>query len=75
MPAEPTVHTTMAELISRWPGTRKVLASRGMACVGCAMASFETLGEAAVAYGFEPRQLLRDLLEIVRAPKPRGARR
>jgi hybrid cluster-associated redox disulfide protein len=53
MDAAPTVHTTIAELIDEWPAARAVLARRGMACVGCAMARFETIKEAARTYGFE----------------------
>lgn len=53
MPGAPTIHTPIAELIEEWPAARAVLARRGMACVGCAMARFETITEAARAYGFE----------------------
>lgn len=51
----------MAELLAGWPAASSVLAARGMACVGCAMARFETVGEAAVAYGFDPQELLREV--------------
>lgn len=54
----PTPVTTMAELTESWPAAREVLARRGMACVGCAMAPFETIAEAAAAYGFEPGELI-----------------
>lgn len=58
MPHEPTIHTTMDELLARWPSAREPLARNGMACVGCPMARFETLGEAAAAYGLDSRELL-----------------
>jgi hybrid cluster-associated redox disulfide protein len=61
MDAAPTVHTTIAELIDEWPAARAVLARRGMACVGCAMARFETIKEAARTYGFEAAQLITDV--------------
>ena len=48
----------MDELLARWPTARVPLARHGMACVGCPMARFETLGEAAAAYGLDPRELL-----------------
>ena len=50
MVTAPTLHTTIAELIGGWPSARTVLARRGMACVGCSMASFETISEAAEAF-------------------------
>ena len=67
----PTIHTTMAELLEGWPSARAVLARRGMACVGCAMARFERISDAAVAYGFEPD----DLIAAVIASRRSGGRR
>ena len=55
------VHLTMAQLIELWPEAAPVLARRGMGCVGCTMARFETVGEAAAAYGFDPEELLREV--------------
>jgi hybrid cluster-associated redox disulfide protein len=61
MPSIPTIHVTMAELIATRPGARRALARRGMACVGCRMARFETLNEAAEAYHFDPQAFLREI--------------
>lgn len=61
MPYGPTIHTTMEELLERWPSARARLARHGMACVGCPMARFDTLGEAAIAYGLDPFELLREV--------------
>ena len=61
MPIEPTVDMTMMELIEAWPAAADVLAARGMACVGCSMARFETIGEAAAAYGFDAADLLQEV--------------
>ena len=57
----PTLHTTMAELLAGWPAARAVVGRRGMACVGCAMARFETIAEAAEAYGFDAGQFLHEV--------------
>lgn len=57
MPGDPTDDITMADLLAGWPAARKAVARRGMACVGCPMARFETLAEAAAAYGFDAREL------------------
>ncbi len=48
-----TDQLTMAELMAGWPAATQLLGRRGMACVGCPMARFETVAEAAVAYGFD----------------------
>ena len=61
MAAALTITMTIAELISDWPGARAALTRRGMACIGCVMAPFETVEEAAVAYGFAPHELLREV--------------
>ena len=61
------LHTTMADVIAAYPGAGPVLARRGMACVGCPMARFETVGEAASAYGFDPVELLDELRRRTRA--------
>jgi hybrid cluster-associated redox disulfide protein len=59
--AQLTVHLTMAQLVEGWPAAAPVLARRGMGCVGCTMARFETVGEAAAAYGFDPEELLTEI--------------
>lgn len=58
MPDAPTIDTTIGELLQQWPEARVVLAKRGMACVGCAMARFETVTDAARAYGFDAARLI-----------------
>lgn len=58
MPDTLTVHLTMAELMAGWPAAVPVLGRRGMACIGCPMARFETIAEAAAAYGFDAEELL-----------------
>ena len=66
-----TLLTTMAELLEECPKAGQALARRGMACAGCVMAPFETIGEAAVAYGVDPDELL----HAVSAVRDRKARR
>lgn len=52
---------TVADLLSRYPQAAAVFSRFRMACVGCTMAPFETLAEAAAAYQLRPEILLRDL--------------
>ncbi len=49
-PDQPHPDQTVAELLANWPATIAVFLRRRMACVGCVMARFETLHEAAVSY-------------------------
>ncbi len=52
---------TVAEILSRRPGAFRVFLRNGMACVGCFLAAFETVGDAADEYGLDVRRLLREI--------------
>lgn len=52
---------TVAEVLERWPATAAVFVRRCMACVGCAMAPFDRLDEAAAVYGIQVQRLLDEL--------------
>ncbi len=69
----PTLETTMAELLAGWPAARAVVGRRGMACIGCAMARFETIGEAATAYGFDADAFIDEVSQA--KLRPAGRRR
>lgn len=73
MPAEFNLQMTIAEVIAACPAAGAALGRRGMACVGCPMARFETVSEAAAAYGIDPAELLRGLT-AGRGPRPAGLR-
>ncbi|MCC7242543.1 MAG: DUF1858 domain-containing protein [Acidobacteria bacterium] len=60
-PDAPTGRTMMADLVVEWPAARAVLGQHGMACVGCSMARFETIAEAARAYGLRASDLIDDV--------------
>jgi len=60
----PTV--TVNEVLARWPAAARVFLRRSMACVGCAMAPFDTIGEAAAVYGVASAVLLEELREASR---------
>lgn len=61
MPADITAQLTVAQVLERWPATAAVFARRCMACLGCAMAPFDTVGEAAAVYGVELETFLSEL--------------
>jgi len=68
---------TVAELIRRYPRAAAPFLRRRMACVGCAMAAFDTLGEAAAIYGIDFGAFIVELECSTRAPGhrcPRGER-
>ena len=58
----------MADLMAAWPQVIPVLLERHMACVGCDMARFETLADAAKIYGLDLRRLMADLSRVIDHP-------
>jgi len=53
--------STIADLLDAHPTAAKALLRRGMACVGCTMAPFETLADAAREYRVSLNVLLEEL--------------
>jgi hybrid cluster-associated redox disulfide protein len=57
-----TADMTIAEVLSQYPNTETTLVKYKLHCVGCNVASFETIQEGAVTHGVkELDALLRDL--------------
>ncbi|GBC85633.1 hypothetical protein HRbin11_02083 [bacterium HR11] len=56
---------SVADILGQWPETARVFIRRGMACVGCAMAPFETLAQAANYYGIPPDVLWAEVESVV----------
>jgi hybrid cluster-associated redox disulfide protein len=54
---------TVADVLDRHPKTAEVFMKHGMGCLGCAVASGETIEEAASAHGIEIDVLLKELNE------------
>ncbi len=72
-----TIHAslTVAEVMARWPRAGALFLRRGMACVGCAMAPFDTLREVAMVYGLDPRRFLAEVERAAAADDRRSAGR
>ena len=52
--------------LERFPGLAAVFVRRGMACVGCDMAGFDTVEDAARAYHQHPLDLVAELVAVAR---------
>lgn len=52
---------TVAQVLAQRPSAFRVFLRNGMACVGCCLASFETIADAAAAYGLDERRLLHEI--------------
>ncbi len=71
VPSRATLDMTVEEAVERWPAVASVFVRCGMACVGCQMAAFETLGDAARAYGMSAARFL---AAVRRAARSGGGR-
>ncbi len=56
---------TIRELIIAHPEAAEVLFEMGMHCVGCAMASGETIEEAAIVHGMNPDELMKKIEAVI----------
>ena len=57
MTADELLHVLVADALAGDARRARVFLNRHMACPGCAMARFETIAEAAAAYGIDARAL------------------
>jgi hybrid cluster-associated redox disulfide protein len=51
----------VSEVLAAMPAAARVFIDRGMGCVGCQFAPFETVAEVAHVYGIEPCDLANSL--------------
>lgn len=52
---------TIGDVVSKHPDTVEVFFRHGMHCVGCAIASMETIEQGAKAHGMDIKKLMLDL--------------
>ena len=64
MSEEITKDTIITDLLRKKPEAAGVLLSKGMHCLGCAIAINETLKEAAEVHGFKVEELLDEINKI-----------
>jgi hybrid cluster-associated redox disulfide protein len=69
-PSQPYPEQPVAEVLNNWPATIAVFLRRRMACVGCVMARFETLHEAAVNYHIPTDELHAEIRAAMKSATP-----
>ncbi len=55
------VNLSLAEIMARWPGTIRLFLDRRLHCVGCPIAPFHTLVDAAEEHGLPAAGLIADV--------------
>ncbi len=53
--------TTFAELLKEYPEVAEKLKEKGLGCIGCPMARFETIEQGAAMHGINPDELIKDI--------------
>lgn len=56
----------ISEVLARWPETARVFHEHEMACVGCVVAPFYTITDAANVYGIPPADFIAALAEVIK---------
>ena len=60
----------VSDVLTSEPAAPRVFIARRMACLGCPFAPFETISEAARAYGIEPPELAGDIAQACTVAGP-----
>ena len=55
---------TLGEVVSKYPAAAEVMLKRGLHCVGCGIAAFETIEQGAFAHGMNEKELDKMVKEI-----------
>jgi hybrid cluster-associated redox disulfide protein len=67
--------TTVSDYLERCPEGARVFLAHRMACVGCSLAKFDTLADAARSYGLPLEGFLHELAELTVAGSTQGRSR
>lgn len=70
-PSQPGPDQTVAEVLDTWPQAIRVFLDHNMACVGCAMSTFDTVAEAVASYEGVVDTFLAELGQVARNPGQR----
>lgn len=52
---------TFAEVIQKYPDTAVIMMKKGLHCIGCGMAAYETIAQGSVMHGINPDKLVDEL--------------
>lgn len=64
-----TKNMAIGEVVSKYPQTMDVFGNHGLHCIGCAIASFESVEQGAKSHGVDLKALLKDLNKAAKEKK------
>ena len=50
-----------ADIIQKYPEAAEIMMKKGLHCIGCGMAAYETLEQGAIMHGINPNKLVAEL--------------
>lgn len=68
-----TRDTTLGEIVSKWPQAAALLTERGLHCVGCHIAAWESIAAGAAAHGMSDKEIDRLIAELNRVIREQRA--
>jgi hybrid cluster-associated redox disulfide protein len=60
---------TFREIVENYPGSAEFLFKKGFHCIGCPMASMESIKDGALAHGENPKKLIEELNKFLEKDK------
>lgn len=67
-----TKDTAIGEVVQKYPQAVEVFGNHDLHCIGCAIASFESVEQGAKSHGVDVNALLKDLNAAAKKKKPAG---
>jgi hybrid cluster-associated redox disulfide protein len=64
----------ISEVLAQWPATADVFHKHAMACVGCVVAPFYTIADAASVYSLPEETFIAELSEVIRSAEHQNGR-
>lgn len=61
-----TKDSNILDTLNKYPKTLEVFHKHGFACVGCALARYESIEEGAIVHGIDVDKLVKDLNKIIK---------
>jgi hybrid cluster-associated redox disulfide protein len=52
---------TFAEVMQKYPKAAEIMMLKGLHCIGCGMAAYETIAQGSVMHGINPDKLVEEL--------------
>ena len=66
---------TFGEIMEKNPKAGEILMNKGLHCIGCHMAMYETLEQGALMHGLNPDKLVKELNKVSKTPKKKGKKK